>query len=126
NKANSLINNSSNPLVSNTQFLNNSAGNISSNLFNRHSNPIFNNCIFRHIEGDGVNYGGIMNNYISAPVFNNCQFYNGTSNNGGLAYNDSSLAKFNNCIFVNCTNTFYNTKNSNIELTNCINYGTNA
>lgn len=129
NKANILLNNGSAPYISNALFLNNYAADVTTDVFNRNSDPIFSNCIFRDsiTTAKMINYGGIMNNYISKPIFTDCQFYNGqTYRFGGLAYNDSSCAKFTNCVFTNCINTFYNTNSSNIELTNCINYGSKA
>jgi predicted outer membrane repeat protein len=103
-----LINESSNPIITNTVFRNNVSDTISAlggGIFLRDSGANFDNCIF---DGNQAFDSGAIHIFnIIAPVsFNNCEFINNTAVEDGGAisvFNNTSPANFpinfNNCSF---------------------------
>ncbi len=118
----------SRPAFRAVQFLQNFASGHTSVMRNVLAEPVFRHCVFRDSvwSSVGSHTSGMMKNQQSAPSFYDCQFYNGISERGGVAFNEASKARFVRCVFSRSNNTFYNTNGSHMELTNCINNGSNA
>jgi hypothetical protein len=116
-----------NTILNNCTFTGNMAEEGGGIHNNRNSNPVITNCIFTDNTSE---QGGAIYNEDSNSVINNCIFTgNLAREEGGVIYIDSSNPILTNCTFTSNSadvgdflvcDTLSNSKNSSVELKNCI------
>ncbi|RRA99931.1 right-handed parallel beta-helix repeat-containing protein [Larkinella rosea] len=91
-----MVNNSSNPILTNCSFTSNSAI-IGGGMFNITSSPILTNCSFTSNTADEG--GGGMFNRSSNPILTNCSFTSNTADEGGGVHNLLGSPSLTHCSF---------------------------
>jgi hypothetical protein len=122
-----MANLSSSPTLTNCNFINNKAHSMGAGLCNRYSNPRLTNCSFSE---NSVEYDGAgMVNVQSSPTLISCTFTGNSAAYGGGINNSTGIPSMRNCIFsgnsANYGGGIYN-GDSSPSMTNCIFSGNRA